>query len=937
MIGQTIKNYRITEKIGEGGMGVVYKAYDSRLDRSVALKFLPDRISDSEPDKKRFLQEARAASALDHHNTCTIHEIDETVDGKLFIVMPAYEGKSLDKLIAADSLNTEQIVDITIQIAEGLKAAHDANIIHRDIKSSNIMVDPEGHTVIMDFGLARRNDFTQLTNDGDTLGTVEYMSPEQALGKAADHRTDIWSLGVILYEMLTGKTPFHSEYPQATIYCILNEEAEELTSDKRMITPDLLEIVDRTLKKDLDERYQTISDLLHDLYDIKNHSTDSHSLLRSGLRTIYAVPARKRTFFSSLMIVTVVFVIGFYFYLQPSNVEFAERDWIMLSDFENETNEEVFNHFLGEVLEISLQQSSFLNLYGNENIRWILQNELNKEVAGSLSSDIVREAARYKEVNVILTPRIVLQDSIYLLSARLSEVTSPKEIKLGPYAAADQKSVLGAIDELARNVRLALGEPPAMISGSFTSVSNATTSSLEALKLYVDGVRLKRSDNTTAMELIGQSVQVDPDFAMAHAELGMNYYITGDPERGETHFQKALAQSERLTIRERLWVQAVSEDWRGKRNEAIKKYRAYLNLYPDDYNAWWRLGYSNLVIQNTDECIEAFNKVIEIEPREASALVNLATCHSAVEEYDQALKYYERAFDIRPEFKLGQYINNEYGFMLVGMGRNDDARSTFELMLDDKNNRAKGLRNLALLNMYEGKFSASIDLLKEAIRLNISNNEHLSEFRDRMYLARLYWFKGMDKEYEDELSDIGTLIQEQKFGPAWLARMGKIYCRSGHIAEAENVLGDIESRIEDPEALSGVRVYTDDHGFYYMLKGEIELAKEDYSRAIEFLEVAKNISFTQIGSLAIAYDRSDNASKAIEYYLQIIDKKKLGREYQQEWIMAHYRLAKVYDRIGQKKEALPYYRTFVELWENGDKDLPSLEDARNIIQSHPES
>jgi dienelactone hydrolase len=265
MIGKTISHYRILEKIGVGGMGVVYLAEDARLGRKVALKFLPVQYSADEEEKKRFVHEAKAASALDHPNICSVHEIGETPEGQLFIVMGYYEGKTLKEKIKARPLPVNEAVEISIQIAEGLKKAHSKGIIHRDLKPANVMLTDEGSVKIVDFGLAKLRGLTRLTKSGTTLGTVAYMSPEQAMGKEVDQRSDIWSLGVVLYEMLTGQLPFPGEYDQAVLYAVINEEPESLSKLRSDIPDELQRIVRRMLTKRPENRYQTADELLKEL------------------------------------------------------------------------------------------------------------------------------------------------------------------------------------------------------------------------------------------------------------------------------------------------------------------------------------------------------------------------------------------------------------------------------------------------------------------------------------------------------------------------------------------------------------------------------------------------------------------------------------------------------------------------------------------------
>ncbi len=273
MIGQNISHYTILEKLGEGGMGVVYKAHDTTLDRDVALKFLPQELTTSDEERTRFIHEAKAASALDHPNICTIYEVGQTPDGQLFIAMGYYEGESLARKIQKGRLKVDDAVGIAIQIADGLQAAHERGIVHRDIKSGNVIVTDKGQTRILDFGLAHKSGLSRLTRTGSTVGTAAYMSPEQARGEKIDQRSDLWSLGVVLYEMVTGKLPFHGDHEMAILYSVVNEAPQPVEAALPDASPELVHVIRRALEKDPAERYQSAADMLIDLKRLKKETS----------------------------------------------------------------------------------------------------------------------------------------------------------------------------------------------------------------------------------------------------------------------------------------------------------------------------------------------------------------------------------------------------------------------------------------------------------------------------------------------------------------------------------------------------------------------------------------------------------------------------------------------------------------------------------------
>ncbi len=326
MIGQTISHYKILEKLGEGGMGVVYKAHDTKLDRDVALKFLPRDISQSEEERNRFTHEAKAVSALDHPNICTIYEVDETPDGQMFIAMGYYEGASLSGKIEKGRLDVAEAVWFAIQIAEGLQAAHEKGIVHRDIKSSNIIVTDKGQVKILDFGLARKKGLSKLTKTGTTVGTASYMSPEQARGDTVDHRTDLWSLGVVLYEMITGRLPFRGEHEAAILYSVVNVEPEPIQTSVPDASPELVHIIRRALEKDPAERYRTAEDMLIDLRRLKKDTSRTGFPPVSGEKK--KLSARRNKIIISACALVILCVVGYLYFLRNRveiNPNFTQR------------------------------------------------------------------------------------------------------------------------------------------------------------------------------------------------------------------------------------------------------------------------------------------------------------------------------------------------------------------------------------------------------------------------------------------------------------------------------------------------------------------------------------------------------------------------------------------------------------------------------------
>jgi len=433
MIGKTISHYQILEKLGEGGMGVVYKAQDTKLDRIVALKFLPKHLLCDEEAKTRFAHEAKAASALNHPNITTIHEIDEA-EGECFIAMEYIEGKSIKELVEEKGLSIEEILRIAIQIAEGLSKAHQKDIVHRDIKSDNILLTHDGLAKIMDFGLAKLKGVTKLTKTGTTLGTLQYMSPEQAQGKEADHRSDIFSFGVVLYEMITGQLPFKGEHEAAVIYSIVNETPEPLARYKANVPEGLQRMVDKALQKDPNTRYQTAADITADLKGLQKETTG-------------VVPKPKKNLLPFLAPASVLFIIALLFLiLKPFQVEvvpekraIAKENSLAIMYFENmvdKEDKERLGEIIANLLITDLSESQYMNVVSSQRLYDILkllgregEKKIDREVATRVAT---KAGAKWMLLGNILQvePRTVITTQLVNVERwRLLNVSAGKQKK----------------------------------------------------------------------------------------------------------------------------------------------------------------------------------------------------------------------------------------------------------------------------------------------------------------------------------------------------------------------------------------------------------------------------------------------------------------------------------------------------------------------------
>jgi eukaryotic-like serine/threonine-protein kinase len=970
-VGQQLGHYELIRQIGAGGMGEVYLAQDTKLSRQVALKFLPRELTANEQAKKRFLREARVAATLDHPNICTIYEVGEE-DQHSFIVMQYIEGETLADRICHQALGLSASLTIAVQIADALSEAHARKIIHRDIKPQNVMLSTKGQVKVLDFGLAKvlpdglsvaaeAKMESGLSAPGVIMGTVPYMSPEQVKGEPLDARTDIFSFGVLLYEMVSGRQPFASESRATTIAAILTREPPPLARFSPEVPAELERIVAKALRKAREERYQGIQDLVLDLKNLKEQLEFEARLERARLPEVCGEAGRspttgnrliavtspaltaatgeiggpkagsstqsftgalirhKRTAVGALALVLTVSAAAFFYFSYFKRAQaLTEKDTILLADIVNTTGDSVFDGTLKQALEVQLGQSPFLNIFPEQRVRETL-GYMARSPDDRVTKEVGREICQREGIKALLVGSIASLGSHYVITLEALNSQSGEAIAREQVEAESKEQVLKTLGGAVIKLREDLGESLALIQKFDAPIEQTTTSSLEALKAYTLAFEQARKGNyTEAIPLLKRAVELDPDFALAYSDLAVTYYNILEEQLAAGYAEKAFALRGRTSEREKF---AISDSYyfltNGEVNKIIESLELWKQTYPRDAEPRNNLSVHYGYTGQCDKAIEEGSAALRLDPNQSTLYGNLVGAFLCLNRFDEAKAIFEQAMEKKLD-SLPLHASF-YGLAFI---QGDEA--AMQRQVDWANGKpGEGVLHYMLANAaaFQGQRRKSQELFRRSAEVNVRHGMKEAAAWGQADYALLNAAFGDCRQTKESAAKALNITRSKQA----LVRSALALALCGETHQAQSLAGELVKRYPNDTFINTSWLPT--------IQAALEIERGNTEQAIQLLEVARRFEMG-LDALAIpayvrglAYLRAEAGAEALAEFQKILDHRGVV-VVSALYPLAHLGVARAAALTGDTAKSRRAYQDFFARWKAADPDLPILIEAK---------